>query len=92
MPGGDTIWGLHGRCVGEASQVADEGTDEGRAVVVVRTEAAEKVDVRYDATPALSDEGGGVGFRRPAASPPMTSCPPHSSFGRGLVWQGEMIK
>lgn len=39
-PGGDTSWVLHGMCVGEASQVADEATEEGSAAVAVCVKAA----------------------------------------------------
>ena len=52
MPSGDMIWSLHGRCVGEASQVTDQAT-ERRSAAVVCAKAAEKEGVGYDAKPAL---------------------------------------
>lgn len=82
------IWSLHGRCVGEASQVADEATEEGRSAAVVCARAAEKEDVGYDAMPVLADEGG-TGSRFSSSSGTTAHGILTSSQ---LVRQGEMIK
>lgn len=81
------IWSLHGRYVGEASQVADEATEEGRSAAVV-ARAAEKEDVGYDAMPVLADEGG-TGSRFSSSSGTTAHGILTSSQ---LVRQGEMIK
>lgn len=88
-PGGDTIGGIHGRCIGDASAAVGEATEEGRARSVAAVEAEDEAGVGDDEEPALADggcagKGGrvrggagggsrGVGFRRPAAPPPATS-------------------
>lgn len=81
------IWSLHGRCVGEASRVADEAT-EGRSAAVVCARAADKEDVGYDAMPVLADEGG-MGSRFSSSSGTTAHGILTSSQ---LVRQGEMIK
>ena len=57
-PGGDTVGGIHGRLVGDASAVMDEVTEEGRAVAVVLAEAVDEAGVGDEKAPALADEGG----------------------------------
>lgn len=55
--GGDTIGGIHGRCVGDAFRVVGEAADKGRAVSVVATEAEDEAGVGDEVEPALADVG-----------------------------------